>query len=118
MKQIYAGNAATKPLPFGVTTDSDVNKEIEYPPDNSDDDGEEPSNIEITVSFNETMLSRPAGKRKDIDQSKKLIESKRRHIQGQLSSSQSYNIFLEETKEDRQFQKDMLEALKQSNAFY
>ena len=115
LKQIYAGNAATKPLPFGISINSD------HQHDNSDDeDGAETSeadDVDMNVTLGETPLTRH-GKRKAVDQSVKLIDSKRRHMERQLSLSQKDNIFLEEAKEDRQFRKDMLEALKQSNESY
>ena len=84
LKQIYAGNAATKPLPFGISTNSD------HQHDNCDDEDDaetsEAGDVDMNVTLGETPLTRH-GKRKAVDQSVKLIDSKRGHMERHLSSS-------------------------------
>ena len=54
-------------------------------------------------------------KRKPLNNIPRLVDNKRKHLEKRLSAAQREQIFLNESKEDAQFKKDMAEAIRESN---
>ena len=123
--QIWGGSPATEPLTFVTNTDEVNNKDdsqntnmntennptsIDAVPEsniiNGDVSGGEDSNDGMSPTLKRKSVENPIPK---------LIDNKRKHLERQLSASQRDQIFINESKEEAQFKKDIAEAIRQSN---
>ena len=131
LKLIQGVNPATKPLSVGISSDmlntdttnssfeSVLATEEAYDADWDDNslalqDAESHSQVHDSQDI-ETGQSN-VRKRKTIENpTPKLIDSKQRHIERQLSASQRDQLLLNEAKEYAHFKRDIAGAMRQSN---
>lgn len=138
--QIWGGTPATQPLSFGANTE-EINGGVNNPCEDQEDDGNitnDDNQSTTTVSKSDddyddddvvtgdpevrvlegSDSSQNGQKRKmskTSDRVPKLIDNKRKHLQRQLSAAQRDKLLLQESKEDSQFKRDVVDAMKQSD---
>ena len=123
--QIWGGSPATEPLIFGTSADEvnnapTININTEGNPTSVDAAPAESiiTNVEVHSSDGEDdsdgglLTLKRKGTENPVP---KLIDSKRKHMERQLSAAQRDQILINESKEEAQFKKDIAEAIRQSN---
>ena len=125
--QIWDGSPSTQPLSCGTSTQQiNVLASASIVP--GDDESNEDSDDDLSNSVNHTLPSEinevevnstqpkvTSQKRKPENIIPKLIDNKRKHMERQLSAAKRDELLLKESKEDLQFKKDMVEAIRESN---
>ena len=125
--QIYGGSASAQPLDFGVCT-SEVNAEEssspnDQPESNPQEDPQEdiqtPTSSSCAPASTDVIEETPLrggsnGKRKASDKTIKLVDNKRKHMERELSAAQRDKLLIDEAKEEKQFKKDMAQAMRDS----
>ena len=125
--QIYGGSASAQPLDFGICT-SEVNAEEssspnDQPKSNPQEDPQEdiqtPTSSSCEPASTDVIEETPLrggsnGKRKASDKTIKLVDNKRKHMERELSAAQRDKLLIDEAKEEKQFKKDMAQAMRDS----
>ena len=131
---IWGGSAATKPLSFGVGTETlnesnnSKHDQLQQSLLNNDDeifglvgteaDEIDPAEKETELLSDEESQSMDGRKRKSINQVPKLIDNKRRHLEKTLSAAQRDALFLNEAKEESKFRKDLTDATREATSCF
>ena len=126
--KLWGGSAATEPLPYGVEGDDfgeGVEVHVSHDPEDdtySMDSGAadpSPGSSEVIQADggNENDHGVP-GKKRKANCVPKLIDSKRKHMEKQLSAAQRDQLLISEAKEDAQFRKDLAQAMRESTASF
>ena len=136
--KIWGGAAATKPLSFGVNTET-LNDDLESCKDDQlqqDDQSFLPGEDEIFGSdedendelfaagkksellSDEESQSKDGRKRKIVNQVPKLIDNKRKHLEKTLSAAQRDGLLLNEAKEESKFRKDLADATREATSCF
>ena len=128
MVQIWGGSPAVKPLLFGVQLaqeSQEVNIDhIDAEIDQDVGDGGDPTSGEgLSLSLGEkaaTPANTASRKRRSNAPNSvlALIDNKRKHIERQLSAAQRDKMFIQESKDEKDFRRQLSQSVKESNVLF
>jgi hypothetical protein len=141
MVMIWGGAPSTEPLSFGTHSASKADKsgepradtppnsgaDISTNPGSPNEEYEYDSDDSITISLGNNVSSTSGcGTRKEATTQKRpasnpvphLIDNKRKHMEWQLSAAQRDKLLMQESKEEKEFRKDLSNSLKESNNIF
>ena len=131
---IWGGSPAAEPLSYGIDSDflnndnnpnsssSDLSSNVSnsnigspsavLPPSTLTSLGLDKDDYDSDSSISTEMSGQPS------NPVPKLIDEKRKHLQKKLSAAERDRIFLDESREDAQFKRDLADAIRQSNEVF
>ena len=133
MVLIWGGTPSTEPLSFGTHSASQADESQQQGADictNSglpNEENEYDSDDSLTISLGNNVASTSgSGTRNETTTRKRLssnpvpilIDNKRKHMERQLSAAQRDKLLMQESKEEKQFRRDLSNSLKESNNIF
>ena len=127
MVQIWGGAPATEPLSFGVQSfgvqDSGLGNELdslaEFEQSLLEDEVTTGNSEEVDLDDDQNPPATGNNNRKRASNMvPALIDNKRKHMERQLSAAQRDKILLQESKDEREFRKELTKSLKESSAMF